>query len=106
MANPWSCRESRACPLIFFYCSLFYLHRLRGTIPGAYNRLDLLSLVTCGVDENDIATGSEEVIIDGWQDDETHNPDIPAISHRRGMQPFVFIPFEEVIDLAFFSIPC
>jgi F-box protein 9 len=78
------------------------LHRLRGTIPGAYNRLDLLSLVTCGVDENDIESESQDVIIDGWQDDETHNPDIPAISHRRGMQPFVFIPFEEVIHFSFF----
>lgn len=81
----------------------YLLLRLRGTIPGAYNRLDLLSLVTCGVDENDIASGTEDVIIDGWQDDETHNPDIPAISHRRGMQPFVFIPFEEVnISFLFF----
>ncbi|KAG0592611.1 hypothetical protein M758_1G260000 [Ceratodon purpureus] len=78
--------------------------RLRGTIPGAYNRLDLLSLVTSGVDENDVASGSEDVIIDGWQDDETHNPDIPAISHRRGMQPFVFIPFEEV-DTSVLNLP-
>lgn len=78
--------------------------RLRGTIPGAYNRLDLLSLVTCGVDENDIESESQDVIIDGWQDDETHNPDIPAISHRRGMQPFVFIPFEEV-DTSVLNLP-
>jgi len=72
--------------------------RLRGTIAGAYNRLDLLSLVTCGVDENDMSNGVEDVIdvFEGWQEDETHNPDIPATSHRRGMAPFVFVPFEEV----------
>ena len=93
----YSCRESGACCLIFI--ALYLLRRLRGTVPGAYNRLDLLSLVTCGVDENDIASGTEDVMLEGWQDDETHNPDIPAISHRRGMQPFVFVPFEEVIDL-------
>lgn len=74
------------------------LNRLRGTIPGAYNRLDLLSLVTCGVDENLVPNETEDVIniVDGWQENETHNPDIPAVSHRRGMQPFVFVPFEEV----------
>lgn len=60
--------------------------------------MDLLSLVTCGVDENHISSGSEDTIdmFEGWQEDETHNADVPAISHRRGMAPFVFVPFEEV----------
>ncbi|XVE55322.1 hypothetical protein DITRI_Ditri03aG0149600 [Diplodiscus trichospermus] len=72
--------------------------RLRGTIAGANNRMDLLSLVTSGVDDNE-ANGPEEDIlgvVEGWQDDETHNPDVPAVSHRRGLTPFVFVPFEEV----------
>lgn len=82
------------------------LNRLRGTIPGAYNRLDLLSLVTCGVDENLVPNETEDVIniVDGWQENETHNPDIPAVSHRRGMQPFVFVPFEEV-DTSVLNLP-
>jgi hypothetical protein len=52
------------------------------------------------VDENDMSNGVEDVIdvFEGWQEDETHNPDIPATSHRRGMAPFVFVPFEEVCE--------
>lgn len=68
--------------------------RLRGTTEGANNRMDLLSLVTSGVNDSE-ADGPEEDIL-GWQDDETHNPDVPAISHRRGLTTFVFVPFEEV----------
>lgn len=56
--------------------------------------MDLLSLVTSGVNDSE-ADGPEEDIL-GWQDDETHNPDVPAISHRRGLTTFVFVPFEEV----------
>ncbi|KAJ7965554.1 F-box protein 7 [Quillaja saponaria] len=72
--------------------------RLRGTIPGANNRMDLISLVTSGVDSNEVNGPDEDIlgIVERWQDDETHNPDVPAVSHRRGMTPFVFIPFEEV----------
>jgi hypothetical protein len=71
--------------------------RLRGTVTGANNRLDLLSLVTCGVDENEMSSGAEVLdVTEGWEEDETHNPDIPATSHRRGMAAFVFVPFEEV----------
>ena len=60
--------------------------------------MDLLSLVTSGVDDNE-ANGPEKDIlgvVEGWQDDETHNPDVPAVSHKRGLTPFVFVPFEEV----------
>jgi hypothetical protein len=71
--------------------------RLRGTVTGANNRLDVLSLVTCGVDENEMSSGAEVLdVTEGWEEDETHNPDIPATSHRRGMAAFVFVPFEEV----------
>ncbi|KAJ8447900.1 hypothetical protein Cgig2_012035 [Carnegiea gigantea] len=71
--------------------------RLRGTTVGANNRMDLLSLVTSGVNDNE-ANHSEDVldVVEGWQDDETHNPDVPAVSHKRGLTPFIFVPFEEV----------
>ncbi|KAG9444040.1 hypothetical protein H6P81_015380 [Aristolochia fimbriata] len=72
--------------------------RLRGTTAGANNRLDLLSLVTSGIDDSEADDHDENMlgVVEGWQDDETHNPDVPAISHRRGLSPFVFVPFEEV----------
>ncbi|XP_010247678.1 PREDICTED: F-box protein 7 [Nelumbo nucifera] len=72
--------------------------RLRGTTAGANNRMDLLSLVTSGVNDNELNNHDDDMlgVVEGWQDDETHNPDVPAISHRRGLVPFVFVPFEEV----------
>ncbi|KAK6938402.1 F-box protein Hrt3/FBXO9, C-terminal, partial [Dillenia turbinata] len=72
--------------------------RLRGTTAGANNRMDLLSLVTSGLDDNDVNAPEEDMlgVVEEWQDDETHNPDVPAISHKRGLTPFVFVPFEEV----------
>ncbi|CAD5178574.1 unnamed protein product [Musa acuminata subsp. malaccensis] len=36
-------------------------------------------------------------IVEGWEENETHDPDVPAISHSRGLTPFVFVPFEEVL---------
>lgn len=75
----------------------FMLNRLRGTCVGANNRLDLLSLVTSGVGTDEL-DGRDDMlgVVEQWQDDETHNPDVPAVSHRRGLAPFVFVPFEEV----------
>ncbi|KAK1407564.1 hypothetical protein QVD17_39183 [Tagetes erecta] len=72
--------------------------RLRGTIPGANNRMDLLSIVTSGVQESEVPGPDGDIlgVVEGWQDDETHNPEVPAISHTRGLTPFVFVPFEEV----------
>lgn len=60
--------------------------------------MDLLSLVTSGVTANEVSGPEEDIlgVVEGWQDDETHNPDIPAVSHNRGLTPFVFVPFEEV----------
>ena len=62
--------------------------------------MDLLSLVTSGVNDTDMIGLDENIleIIEGWEEDETHNPDVPAISHKRGLTPFVFIPFEEVFS--------
>ncbi|CAM8979068.1 unnamed protein product [Rhodiola kirilowii] len=72
--------------------------RLRGTTSGANNRLDLLALVTSGVNDTEASNSEEDVlgVVEGWQDDETHNPDVPAVTHKRGLTPFVFVPFEEV----------
>ncbi|KAI4375135.1 hypothetical protein MLD38_013041 [Melastoma candidum] len=71
--------------------------RLRGTVAGANNRMDLLSLVTSGVNDSEASGFEEDIlgVVEGWQDDETHNPDVPAVSHKRGLSPFVFVPFEE-----------
>lgn len=79
--------------------SLSYMwYRLRGTTTGANNRMDLISLVTSGVNTNEASAYEEDIlgVVEGWQDDETHNPDVPAVSHKRGMTPFVFVPFDEV----------
>uniref|UniRef100_A0A1D1YBE6 F-box protein 7 n=1 Tax=Anthurium amnicola TaxID=1678845 RepID=A0A1D1YBE6_9ARAE len=72
--------------------------RLRGTTIGANNRLDLLMLVTTGVNDNELSHHNNDMLgaVEWWQENETHNPDVPAVSHRRGMAPFVFVPFEEV----------
>ncbi|XP_022768175.1 F-box protein 7 isoform X3 [Durio zibethinus] len=72
--------------------------RLRGTTVGANNRMDLLSLVTSGVNDNEASSPEEDIlgVVEGWQDNESHNPDVPAVSHKRGLTPFVFVPFEEV----------
>ena len=66
---------------------------------GANNRLDLLKLVTTGVDDSELNDPNDDMlgVVEGWQEDETHNPDVPATSHKRGLTPFVFVPFEEVI---------
>ncbi|XP_074557419.1 LOW QUALITY PROTEIN: F-box protein 7 [Curcuma longa] len=80
--------------------------RLRGTTIGANNRLDLLRLVTTGVNENEVNSHVDGVLglMEGWEEDETHDPDVPAISHRRGLTPFVFVPFEEV-DTSVLNLP-
>ncbi|KAL8141228.1 hypothetical protein V2J09_007249 [Rumex salicifolius] len=72
--------------------------RLRGTTSGANNRMDLVSLVTSGVNNDETNSRDENILgmVEGLQDDETHNPDVPAVSHSRGLTPFIFIPFEEV----------
>ncbi|KAF6152811.1 hypothetical protein GIB67_004640 [Kingdonia uniflora] len=72
--------------------------RLRGTTQGANNRMDLLSLVTSGVDDSELEGQEDDMlgVVQGWQEDETHNADVPAVSHRRGLAPLVFVPFEEV----------
>ncbi|KAL0326169.1 UNVERIFIED_CONTAM: F-box protein 7 [Sesamum radiatum] len=72
--------------------------RLRGTTAGANNRMDLISLVTSGVNDAEASGPDEDIlgVVEGWQEDESHNPDVPAVSHKRGLTPFVFVPFDEV----------
>ncbi|KAL8485619.1 hypothetical protein ACS0TY_027782 [Phlomoides rotata] len=72
--------------------------RLRGTTEGANNRMDLLSLVTSGVNDAEAIDPDDDILglVEGWEEDETHNPDVPATSHKRGLTPFVFVPFDEV----------
>lgn len=82
-------------------CIIYISHlsiRLRGTTQGANNRMDLLALLTSGVNDNEVNGPDEDIlgIVERWEEDETHNPDVPAISHKRGLTPFVFVPFEEV----------
>ncbi|CAN4118015.1 unnamed protein product [Withania somnifera] len=60
--------------------------------------MDLLALLTSGVNDNEVSSPDEDIlgVVERWEEDETHNPDIPAISHKRGLTPFVFVPSEEV----------
>jgi F-box protein 9 len=83
------------------------MDRVRGTVPGANNRLDFVSLVTSGIGEDATHLDGEDVLgaVEGWEEDETHDPDVPAVSHKRGMAPFVFVPWEEVRDVLFL-LPC
>lgn len=71
---------------------------MRGTTQGANNRMDLLALLTSGVNDNEVNARDEDIlgVVERWEEDETHNPDVPAISHKRGLTPFVFVSFEEV----------
>lgn len=81
------------------FCLPVVLYRLRGTSTGANNRMDLLTLVTSGVNNNEVGDPEEDIlgIVERWRDDETHNPDVPAVSHKRGLTPFIFVPFDQVI---------
>lgn len=59
---------------------------------GANNRMDLLSLVTSKVNSDGISGREEDILgLHGWQEDE-----ISRISHKRGLAPFAFVPFEQV----------
>jgi hypothetical protein len=72
--------------------------RLRGTTVGANNRLDVLKILTTGVNKTELRNWKGNILelVEGWEEDETHDPDVPAVSHTRGLAPFVFVPFEEV----------
>ncbi|XP_020246524.1 F-box protein 7 isoform X2 [Asparagus officinalis] len=80
--------------------------RVRGTVVGANNRVDLLRLVTTGVNESEIKNHSGGLLgfVEGWTEDETHDPDVPAISHSRGLSPCVFVPFNEA-DTSVLNLP-
>ncbi|KAL3513638.1 hypothetical protein ACH5RR_026355 [Cinchona calisaya] len=52
-------------------------------------------------DDNEVTGSDVDIrgVVEEWQEDETHNPNVPAITHNRGLShltPFVFVPFEEV----------
>ncbi|CAA6663811.1 unnamed protein product [Spirodela intermedia] len=55
--------------------------RMRGTTRGANNRLDLLTLVTTGVEYNELSHGEDDIlgVVESWEENETHNPDVPAV---------------------------
>lgn len=61
--------------------------------------MDILSLVTSKVDSNGVSGPEEDIIgeVEDWQEDE-----ISRTSHKRGLAPFAFVPFEEVL-IAFSS---
>lgn len=84
--------------LVYFILTFHLSIRLRGTTQGANNRMDLLALLTSGVNDNEVNGPDEDIlgVVERWGEDETHNPDVPAISHKRGLTPFVFVSFEEV----------
>ena len=65
---------------------------------GANNRMDILSIITCGIHENEVPRDEEDVLdaLEGWEDGESHHPDVPAVKHKRGMAPFVFVSFDDV----------
>ncbi|XLR48122.1 hypothetical protein HN51_032352 [Arachis hypogaea] len=86
--------------------AVLYPGIVRGTTPGANNRMDLISLVTSGVNNSEASAPEEDIlgVVEGWRDDETHNPDVPAVSHKRGMTPFVFVPFDQV-ETSVFNLP-
>ena len=89
--------RSRRLVALFLPCS-FCGTRLRGTCVGANNRMDILSLITAGIQENEVPGDEEDVleVLEGWEDAESHNPDVPAVKHKRGMAPFVFVSFDDV----------
>jgi F-box protein 9 len=86
VASSWSLKFMRV------FC------RLRGTTVGANNRLDVLKILTTGVNKTELRNWKGNILelVEGWEEDETHDPDVPAVSHSRGLAPFVFVPFEEV----------
>ncbi|KAI4966165.1 hypothetical protein ZWY2020_042174 [Hordeum vulgare] len=43
-------------------------------------------------------------LVEDWEENETHDPDVPAVSHSRGLTPFVFVPFEEA-DTSVLNLP-
>ncbi|KAF0893812.1 hypothetical protein E2562_029698 [Oryza meyeriana var. granulata] len=80
--------------------------RLRGTTLGANNRLDVLKILTTGVNATELRNwkGSVLELVESWGEDETHDPEVPAVSHSRGLTPFVFVPFEEA-DTTVMNLP-
>ncbi|XP_065012052.1 F-box protein 7-like isoform X2 [Musa acuminata AAA Group] len=95
----WNCNAADCVFKGLRYTLLRMELGLGGTAVGANNRLDLLKLVTTGVNKSEVNDHGDYMlrIVEGWEENETHDPDVPAISHSRGLTPFVFVPFEEVL---------
>lgn len=66
--------------------------RIRGTTTGANNRMDLLSLVTSRVNSDGVTEPEEDIL----EAVELQEDAMSRVSHRRGLAPFVFVPFEAV----------
>lgn len=77
--------------------------RVRGTTIGANNRLDVLKILTTGVNGTELGNWKGNILelVEDWEENETHDPDVPAVSHSRGLTPFVFVPFEEVCHMIY-----
>ena len=66
---------------------------LRSTVPGAWDRLDVESLCTY-----DWETGTSSPFpTDPRAEEESHNGGAERQEHRRGLAPFVFVPWEQVL---------
>uniref|UniRef100_A0A453BZQ9 F-box protein n=1 Tax=Aegilops tauschii subsp. strangulata TaxID=200361 RepID=A0A453BZQ9_AEGTS len=80
--------------------------RVRGTTIGANNRLDVLKILTTGVNGTELGNWKGNILelVEDWEENETHDPDVPAVSHSRGLTPFVFVPFEEA-DTSVLNLP-
>lgn len=67
--------------------------RARSTVPGAWDRLDVESLCTY-----DWETGeSSPFPTDPVADEEASHGGADRVQHRRGLAPFVFVPWEHVL---------
>ncbi|KAK4747338.1 hypothetical protein SAY87_026375 [Trapa incisa] len=75
---------------------------LRGTTAGANNRMDFLSLVISDVNDTEVVGPEEGIlgVVEGWEDDETHNPDVPACLTQEGDETFCLCSICRVAKLA------
>ncbi|PRW56111.1 F-box 7 [Chlorella sorokiniana] len=64
--------------------------RLRSTVPGANNRLDIQAIVSWDREDR------QEQPLLNVQPDEEAEEGAETRQHRRGMVPYVFVPFEQV----------
>jgi hypothetical protein len=65
--------------------------------------LDVLKILTTGINGTELGNWKGNILelVEGWEENETHDPDVPAVSHSRGLTAFVFVPFEEVCHMIY-----